>query len=138
MSVLRALFPDPKGLQSIVGLATGQDGDMAKVTSQELLHGSVVKNCLFLAGQEMVQINVKDRELIQEHASKFVFYYGETDEWSPVENYHEMKAEFPNVKIYLCEQGMAHAFVLKHGVEMGQLVGGWITSHQSLPGTQET
>ncbi|KAG0245997.1 hypothetical protein BGX31_005061 [Mortierella sp. GBA43] len=126
VSVLRALFPDPEGLQSIVKMATGQGGDMAKVTSQELLHSSVVKNCLFLAGEEMVQIKIKDKELIEEHASKFVFYYGKTDEWSPIENYYEMQAEFPSIKIHLCEQGMAHAFVLQHGAEMGVLVGGWI------------
>ncbi|KAF9366643.1 hypothetical protein BGX34_011682 [Mortierella sp. NVP85] len=129
VSVLRAIFPDPKGFQSLVGLVTGQDGDMAKVTSQDLLHSSVVKNCLFLASQEMVQIKVLDRQLIEEHTSKFVFYYGKTDEWSPIENYYEMQSEFPKVKSYLCEQGMAHAFVLKHGVEMGQLVGGWINDH---------
>ncbi|KAG0007043.1 hypothetical protein BGZ65_011064 [Modicella reniformis] len=124
VSMLRALFPN--GLQTVVSLATGQEGDMARVTSQELLHSSVVKNCLYLASQEMEQINVMDQELIEEHASKFVFYYGKTDEWSPIENYHEMQTEFPKIRIHLCEQGMAHAFILEHSVEMGLLVGDWI------------
>lgn len=126
MSTLRFVFSAPPVLQSIVGLVTRQDAGMASVTSQKLLHSSVVKNCLFLAGQEMQAINIMDRELVEEHASKLVFYYGKTDEWSPIENYFEMRDEFPKCKSFLCEQGMVHAFVLGHGEAMGVLVGGWI------------
>ncbi|KAG0008664.1 hypothetical protein BGZ80_003197 [Entomortierella chlamydospora] len=123
---LKVIFSAPPVLRSIVGLVAGQEKDMAEITSQKLLHSSVVKNCLFLANQEMETIKVMDRELIEEHASKFVFYYGKTDEWSPIENYYEMRDEFPKIKSFLCEQGMVHAFVLGHGEAMGLLVGGWI------------
>ncbi|KAG0205670.1 hypothetical protein BGX28_002741 [Mortierella sp. GBA30] len=126
VSTLRFIFSAPPILQSIVGVITGQDKDMAKVTSQDLLHSSVVKNCLFLAGQEMEAIKLMDKELIEKHASKFVFYYGKTDEWSPIDNYYEMRDQFPKCKSYLCNQGMVHAFVLGHGEAMGLLVGGWI------------
>ncbi|KAI8598640.1 hypothetical protein EDD21DRAFT_434644, partial [Dissophora ornata] len=126
VSTLRFLFSAPAIFQSVVGLVTGQQKDMAQVTSQLLLHSSVVKNCLFLAGEEMEAIKIMDKELIEEHASKLVFYYGRTDEWSPIENYYEMRDQFPKVKSYLCNQGMVHAFVLGHGEAMGLLVGGWI------------
>ncbi|KAG0050103.1 hypothetical protein BGZ83_005096 [Gryganskiella cystojenkinii] len=126
VSTLRFIFSAPPVLQSIVGLITGQQGDMANVTSQKLLHSSVVKNCLFLAGQEMEAIKIMDKELIEQHAEKMVFYYGKTDEWSPIENYYEMKDQFPQVQSHLCSQGMVHAFVLGHGEAMGLLVGGWI------------
>ncbi|KAG0032301.1 hypothetical protein BGZ81_011174 [Podila clonocystis] len=126
VNTLRFIFSAPPVLRSIVSLATGQDAEMAQVTSQKLLHGHVVRNCLFLAGQEMEQIAEMDMALIQEHSAKFVFYYGKTDEWSPIENYYEMQEKFPKVKSILCEQGMVHAFVLGHGEAMGVLVGGWI------------
>ncbi|KAG0303419.1 hypothetical protein BGZ98_006678 [Dissophora globulifera] len=126
LSTLRFILSAPPVLQSFVGLVTGVDSDMAKVTSQDLLRSSVVKNCLFLAEQEMEAIKDMDKELIEEHASKLVFYYGKTDEWSPIENYYEMQELFPKVKSYLCEQGMVHAFVIGHGEAMGLLVGGWI------------
>ncbi|KAF9113421.1 hypothetical protein BGX27_001596 [Mortierella sp. AM989] len=126
VSTLRFVFSAPPVLRSIVGLTTGQDKDMAEVTSHKLLYSSVVKNCLFLAGQEMETIKAMDREMLEQHASKFVFYYGKTDEWSPIENYYEMRDEFPKIKSYLCNQGMVHAFVLGHGEAMGVLVGGWI------------
>ncbi|KAF9946221.1 hypothetical protein BGZ70_003329 [Mortierella alpina] len=126
VSTLRFVFSAPPILQSIVGFVTRQDADMAGVTSQKLLHSSVVKNCLFLAGQEMEAINIMDKELVEEHASKLVFYYGKTDEWSPIENYYEMRDQFPKCKSYLCDQGMVHAFVLGHGEAMGLLVGSWI------------
>ncbi|KAG0313172.1 hypothetical protein BGZ97_010465 [Linnemannia gamsii] len=126
VSTLRFVFSAPPVLRSIVGLITGQEGDMAEVTSSQMLHSSVVKNCLFLAGQEMEAIKVMDKETIKQHADKFVFYYGKTDEWSPIENYYEMQKEFPQCKSLLCEQGMVHAFVLGHGEAMGLLVGQWI------------
>ncbi|KAF9909513.1 hypothetical protein EC991_008495 [Linnemannia zychae] len=126
VSTLRFIFSAPPVLNSIVSLVTRQDGDMARVTSQQLLFSSVVKNCLFLAGQEMEAIKVMDKETIKQHADKFVFYYGKTDEWSPIENYYEMQKEFPQVKSLLCEQGMVHAFVIGHGEAMGVLVGQWI------------
>ncbi|KAG0092325.1 hypothetical protein BGZ92_010202 [Podila epicladia] len=126
VSTLRFIFSAPPVLRSIVSLATGQDAEMAQVTSQKLLHGHVVRNCLFLAGQEMEQITEMDTALIHEHSGKFVFYYGKTDEWSPIENFYEMQDKFPKVKSILCEQGMVHAFVLGHGEAMGVLVGGWI------------
>ncbi|KAF8977032.1 hypothetical protein BGZ46_007706 [Entomortierella lignicola] len=126
VSVLRFIFSAPSVLRSIVGLLANQEKDMAEVTAHKLLYSSVVKNCLFLASQEMEMIKIMDRELIEEHASKFVFYYGKTDEWSPIENYYEMRDEFPKIKSFLCEQGMVHAFVLGHGEAMGLLVGGWI------------
>ncbi|KAF9432878.1 hypothetical protein BGZ76_010187 [Entomortierella beljakovae] len=126
VSTLRFIFSAPPVFRSIIGLVTKQDKEMAEVTSQQLLHSHVVKNCLFLAGQEMEVIKIMDKDLIQEHASKFVFYYGKTDEWSPIENYYEMQELFPKVKSYLCNQGMVHAFVLGHGEAMGTLVGGWI------------
>ncbi|KAG0248349.1 hypothetical protein BG011_000173 [Mortierella polycephala] len=126
VSTLGFIFSAPSVLRSIVRLATGQDRDMAEVTSQKLLHSSVVKNCLFLAGEEMEAIKLMDRELIDEHASKMVFYYGKTDEWSPIENYYEMRDQFPKVKSYLCNQGMVHAFVLGHGEAMGEILAEWI------------
>ncbi|KAI1314468.1 hypothetical protein EDD11_002131 [Mortierella claussenii] len=126
VSTLRFIFSAPPVLQSIVGLLTGQEDDMARVTSQKLLHSFVVKNCLFLGYHELESIKIIDRESIEEHTSKLVFYYGKTDGWSPIENYYEMQEQFPKVKSYLCNQGMAHAFVLGHGEAMGLLVGEWI------------
>jgi hypothetical protein len=126
VSTLRFIFSAPPVLKSIVKLFTGQDDAMAQITSQQLLFSSAVKNCLFLAAQEMEAIKFMDKETIEKHASKCVFYYGRTDEWSPIENYYEMQKEFPQVKSLLCEQGMVHAFVLGHGEAMGVLVGQWI------------
>ncbi|KAF9916025.1 hypothetical protein BX616_004782 [Lobosporangium transversale] len=126
ISTLRFICSAPPVFQSLVGLIAGQEADMAKVTSQKLLHSYTVKNCLYLGNQEMDAIKIMDEELIEEHASKFVFYYGKTDGWSPIENYHEMQERFPNVKSFLCKQRMVHAFVLGHGEAMGLLVGGWI------------
>ncbi|KAG0238356.1 hypothetical protein BGW42_005589 [Actinomortierella wolfii] len=126
VTALRFIFSAPPVLNGIVRLATGQDQDMAQVTAQQLLFGHVVKNCLFLAGQEMETIRELDEQLVHKHGHKFVFYYGKTDEWSPLEHYLDMRDRFPHVKSHLCSQGMKHAFVLGHGEAMGVLVGEWI------------
>ncbi|KAF9979376.1 hypothetical protein BGZ73_000070 [Actinomortierella ambigua] len=126
VTALRFIFSAPPVLNAIVRLATGQDAEMAKVTAHDLLHGHIVKNCLFLAGQEMATIRELDEDLVQKHGHKFVFYYGKTDEWSPIEHYHDMRDRFPQVESHLCSQGMKHAFVLGHGEAMGSLMGEWI------------
>ncbi|KAG0268352.1 hypothetical protein DFQ27_006975 [Actinomortierella ambigua] len=126
VSTLRFVFSAPPVLKAVVRLATGQDPEMAQITARDLLHGHVVKNCLFLAGQEMEAIRELDEDLVQQHGHKFVFYYGKTDEWSPIEHYYDMRDRFPQVKSHLCSQGMKHAFVIGHGEAMGALVGEWI------------
>ncbi|KAL8172935.1 UNVERIFIED_CONTAM: hypothetical protein K2H54_033952 [Gekko kuhli] len=72
------------------------------------------KQCHLLAGETVACV------------LKLTFYYGATDLWCPVRYYEEMKAEFPDGDIRLCEKGIRHAFVLEASKEVAAMVTEWV------------
>uniref|UniRef100_A0A8B9RDZ3 Lipid droplet associated hydrolase n=1 Tax=Astyanax mexicanus TaxID=7994 RepID=A0A8B9RDZ3_ASTMX len=66
-------------------------------------------------------------ESLKFHVMKdLVFYYGATDHWCPVQYYYDLRRDFPDGDIRLCERGHRHAFVLDAGQEMGEMTTEWI------------
>lgn len=57
---------------------------------------------------------------------QLIFYYGATDHWCPVSFFQDMRTDFPDGDVRLCDKGLRHAFVLDAGREVAQMVAGWI------------
>ncbi|XP_040586708.1 lipid droplet-associated hydrolase [Mesocricetus auratus] len=85
-------------------------------------------NAAYLGSQEMIHVRKRDDEIIKEHLPKLTFYYGKTDRWCPVKYYEDMKKDFPEGDIRLCEKGIAHAFVLGFNQEVATIVADWINN----------
>lgn len=83
-------------------------------------------NAAYLASQEMMDVVKRDNETIKEHLSKLTFYYGTVDAWCPKEYYEDMKKDFPEGDIRLCEKKIPHAFVLGFHQEMADMVADWL------------
>ncbi|XP_024408266.1 lipid droplet-associated hydrolase isoform X1 [Desmodus rotundus] len=83
-------------------------------------------NVAYLGGQEMMQVVKRDNEIIKEHLSKLTFYYGTIDRWCPKEYYEDIKKDFPEGDIRLCEKNIIHAFVLYFNQEMADMVADWL------------
>ncbi|XP_055983810.1 lipid droplet-associated hydrolase [Sorex fumeus] len=83
-------------------------------------------NAAYLGGQEMMQVVERDNETIREHLSKLTFYYGTIDRWCPVRYYEDIKKDFPEGDIRLCEKKIPHAFVLRDHQEMATMVADWL------------
>ncbi|KAJ3262344.1 hypothetical protein HK103_002785 [Boothiomyces macroporosus] len=113
-------------LVKICQLVTKQPKPMAQVTVQQLCRYNTIKSVLHLADWEMKQVIELDKDTINKHCDKLVMYYSQDDGWVPMDYYHEIKAEFPDVEIHLCKDGMDHAFVTHHSVAMGVKMAGWI------------
>lgn len=62
------------------------------------------------------------------HFFQLTFYYGKRDGWCPIKYYEDMKKDFPEGNIYLCEKGIPHAFVLGFNQEMATMVADWINN----------
>nr|XP_015855433.2 lipid droplet-associated hydrolase [Peromyscus maniculatus bairdii] len=92
---------------------------MAKLATSET-------NAAYLGGQEMIQVRKRADEIIKEHLPKLTFYYGRTDGWCPVKYYEDMKKDFPEGDIRLCEKGISHAFVLGFSQEVAAIVADWM------------
>jgi len=122
---LRYFIP-PTFFKFLVANLTWQKESMVNITLSALLHGHVVENSLYMAGNEMEMVCELDEEFYREHLDKFIFYFSESDKWAPLEHYKDMKRRFPEGKVLLCEKNTPHAFVLNHGEVMGKKVAGWI------------
>ncbi|KAG8445702.1 hypothetical protein GDO86_010475 [Hymenochirus boettgeri] len=83
-------------------------------------------NAMYMGSQEMVKVLERDNEAIKQHLSKLIFYYGATDNWCPVQYYEEIKKEFPEGYILLCEKGFRHAFVLDSSKEVATMIVHWL------------
>ncbi|KAF4801134.1 hypothetical protein TURU_037679 [Turdus rufiventris] len=55
-----------------------------------------------------------------------IFYYGTGDRWCPQHYYDEIKMDFPDGDIRLCEKGLRHAFVLDASKEMAAMITDWL------------
>lgn len=57
---------------------------------------------------------------------QLTFYYGTIDAWCPKEYYEDMKKDFPEGDIRLCEKKIPHAFILHFYQEMADMVADWL------------
>ncbi|XP_013912563.1 PREDICTED: lipid droplet-associated hydrolase [Thamnophis sirtalis] len=96
------------------------------MTSVDMLNMGCIANIMYLASQEMRSVVERDNSTIKQHLNKLIFYYGATDRWCPLQYYEEMKMEFPDGNIRMCEKGICHSFVLDSSKEMAEMVTGWI------------
>ncbi|XP_057598313.1 lipid droplet-associated hydrolase isoform X2 [Hippopotamus amphibius kiboko] len=83
-------------------------------------------NAAYLGSQEMMEVVKRDNETIKEHLSKLTFYYGTIDAWCPKEYYEDMKKDFPEGDIRLCEKKIPHDFILYFYQEMADMVADWL------------
>ncbi|XP_024901436.1 lipid droplet-associated hydrolase isoform X4 [Pteropus alecto] len=65
---------------------------------------------------------------ILKHAPELplTFYYGAKDAWCPKEYYEDIKKDFPEGDIRLCEKKIPHAFILYSYQEMADMVADWL------------
>jgi hypothetical protein len=89
----------PPFRQALVGLITGQSGQGLQVTAHQLLHGSVLKNVITMAHQEMETVKQLDHDFYGNHLEKLIVYYSSNDKWAPKEHHDYMKKHFPELGI---------------------------------------
>nr|Q8BVA5.1 RecName: Full=Lipid droplet-associated hydrolase; AltName: Full=Lipid droplet-associated serine hydrolase; Short=mLDAH [Mus musculus]BAC37539.1 unnamed protein product [Mus musculus] len=121
--------PCPEVIKSfIIQKLMGQMNIKLELPLTDILQPFCLANAAYLGSQEMVQIVKRDDDIIKEFLPKLKFYYGKTDGWCPVKYYEDMKKDFPEGNIYLCEKGIPHAFVLDFSQEMATIVAEWINN----------
>lgn len=99
-------------------------------SSMEYTNPSVIDRIWFMALDEMEKIREIDHEHIASNLNRIKLYYGVQDGWVRDEAYQEITERFPGIDAELCKQGYEHAFVLKTGPEMAEMVSQWIKQKQ--------
>ncbi|NXK19279.1 LDAH hydrolase, partial [Arenaria interpres] len=95
-------------------------------TSVNLFSVDCIANILYMASQEMLKVVERDSTTIKQNLKKLIFYYGRGDSWCPQHYYDEIKLDFPDGDIRLCEKGLRHAFVLDASKEMAAMITDWL------------
>ncbi|XP_072714586.1 lipid droplet-associated hydrolase isoform X3 [Ciconia boyciana] len=95
-------------------------------TSVNLFSLDCIANILYMASQEMMKVVERDSTTIKQNLKKLIFYYGTGDSWCPQQYYDEIKMDFPDGDIRLCEKGLRHAFVLDASKEMAAMITDWL------------
>ncbi|KAM9156026.1 lipid droplet-associated hydrolase isoform 4-T4 [Pangshura tecta] len=96
------------------------------VTSLNLFSVDCVANVLYMASQEMMKVVERDSTTIKQNLKKLIFYYGVADNWCPQQYFEEIKMDFPDGDIRLCEKGIRHAFVLDASREVAAMITDWL------------
>ncbi|XP_060128421.1 lipid droplet-associated hydrolase [Zootoca vivipara] len=100
--------------------------ESALAATIDFLTVNCVANAMYMGHQEMNEVTERDNTAIRKHLKKLTFYYGSEDRWCPRQYYEEMKRDFPNGDIRLCEKGFRHAFVLDSSEEMAADLADWM------------
>ncbi|NXU77048.1 LDAH hydrolase, partial [Oreotrochilus melanogaster] len=95
-------------------------------TSINLFSVDCIANILYMASQEMMKVVERDSTTIKQNLKKLIFYYGTGDSWCPQNYYDDIKMDFPDGDIRLCEKGLRHAFVLDASKEMAAMITDWL------------
>ncbi|XP_071663200.1 lipid droplet-associated hydrolase isoform X2 [Patagioenas fasciata] len=106
------------------GMKTCDESSIA--TSVNLFSLDCIANILYMASQEMMKVVERDSTTIKQNLKKLIFYYGTGDKWCPQHYYDEIKMDFPDGDIRLCEKGLRHAFVLDASKEMAAMITDWL------------
>ncbi|KAG8524801.1 Lipid droplet-associated hydrolase, partial [Galemys pyrenaicus] len=100
-------------------------------TILNVLEPFCLANAAYLGGQEMMEVVERDNETIKEHLPKLTFYYGTIDPWCPLRFYEDIKKDFPEGDIRLCEKKIPHAFILHSYQEVADMTGDWLKEELS-------
>ncbi|KAM4867993.1 lipid droplet-associated hydrolase isoform 1-T3 [Thomomys bottae] len=103
----------------------------SELLPQGILHPFCLANAAYLGAQEMMQVVKRDDETIKENLSKLTFYYGTVDGWCPVKYYEDIKKDFPEGDIRLCEKKIPHAFILDFSQEVAVIICDWLKDNLS-------
>ncbi|KAJ1733383.1 hypothetical protein LPJ61_001582 [Coemansia biformis] len=119
--VLRWLLP-LRAVCAIAATADSLDARSARLVVDKFLHGPCIRSVLRMAADELQTIAGLDEDLYAMVGHKFVLYYGRGDGWVPIECYHRMRKINTRGKVFLCDNGISHAFVAQQSAEMAAVV----------------
>ncbi|BES94280.1 UPF0554 protein C2orf43 homolog [Nesidiocoris tenuis] len=91
-------------------------------SAMKLIRPEVVKQAVSLAVDVLNKVQDLDDEVYQRDGSKIVAYYAQTDGWSPVEHYENLKTRHPNVRAFLMDSKFEHTFTARTSDEMAEEV----------------
>lgn len=101
-------------------------------TVLKYMQPSVMQKVVFLAENEMVRVRDLDSDIIRKNLHLLLLYYGTTDKWVPIKYYQQIKEKFPTLNAVLDTKNIDHSFVLRHSIEMADIVSEFIANNSDI------
>ncbi|EFB19819.1 hypothetical protein PANDA_002996, partial [Ailuropoda melanoleuca] len=121
------LKPWPEKIKSfVIRIALRMMNLQSEFSVLSVLEPFCLANAAYLGGQEMMKVVKRDNDTIKTYLPKLTFYYGTIDAWCPTKYYEDIKKDFPEGDIRLCEKKIPHAFILRFPQEMADMVADWL------------
>eukprot|EP01111_Echinosteliopsis_oligospora_P015758 TRINITY_DN6326_c0_g1_i4.p1 TRINITY_DN6326_c0_g1~~TRINITY_DN6326_c0_g1_i4.p1 ORF type:complete len:123 (-),score=8.61 TRINITY_DN6326_c0_g1_i4:53-421(-) len=115
--------------------------DEARYVIANKLNYYSLMNILYMAyceGQEIGEVDEECRSIIKDHHENMLFLYGRTDNYTPLSYYEDLLTSYPNGNIELAEEGVKHAFVLRHSDVVAAKVHDFLVQAMSKKVSNET
>uniref|UniRef100_A0A914CGJ7 Lipid droplet-associated hydrolase n=1 Tax=Acrobeloides nanus TaxID=290746 RepID=A0A914CGJ7_9BILA len=90
-------------------------------SAAELGNSLVLRNIIHMSNDELNTVLEVEENLLS-NPEKTFFYYGTSDGWVPLSYAERMKTNLPNGHVFLDESDCEHAFVIKDGEIMAQVM----------------
>lgn len=127
--VIIASFIPKKIKESLLYLYFGRKAHEHVIkASTELLNPKIIQNVLWMAYRELSEVYEPNIKVLEKHKDNVMLYYGANDGWCPLSYHKDLVEKVKEVDAQVCQQGHAHAFVLKSSVAMGEKVAQWMLS----------
>lgn len=126
MAIIVSFIPQ-KLKESLLNLYFGRKAHEHVIkASIELLNPKIIQNVLWMAYNELNEVCMPNVKALEKHKDELLLYYGTNDGWCPMSYYRDLIVKVKGVNAQVCQQGHAHAFVLKSSVPMGEKVAHWM------------
>lgn len=128
MAIIVSFIPQ-KLKESLLNLYFGRKAHEHVIkASIELMNPKIIQNVLWMAYNELNEVCMPNVKALEKHKDELLLYYGTNDGWCPMSYYRDLIVKVKGVNAQVCQQGHAHAFVLKSSVPMGEKVAHWMIS----------
>lgn len=97
-------------------------------TAMKFLRPKTFECSMFLANDEFKRVVNLDMNNLVENKRLIKMYYGQTDGWTPVQYYRDLKSKIPDIDAELDSYDMSHAFMMSYKADqkMATLLSEWI------------
>lgn len=96
------------------------------------LRTSAIERMLEMGWDQVNNVYNLDEDVIRANLKQMTFYYGTRDHWVPTQYYYELTQRFPEIDATLDPHNMAHAFNIRQGPQMADILSKWISYRRAI------
>ncbi|PSN38475.1 Lipid droplet-associated hydrolase [Blattella germanica] len=97
----------------------------------QYMNPTICSNIGYLAYDKMNKVRELDYDGIKGIVDILYLYYGVNDGWIPLSYMNDLKEKYPDVDAVVCDKGIGHAFCLREGEKMADVLSDIYKQHKT-------